>query len=528
MDKNLPKDPLEEFFKKSLEGQDELPSDDGWDVPSSNVWDRVEADIQPTAIVRPINYWKWATVAVSVVLLFFAYQWTTQNQQIEILMTEVNENSEQLENVKELLENKQKELEETIAEENSNILDNHQSIEDEEVPQRDNNEITQSEASFSENNENGIGGNNNIGSPNIPTRNSENIVNQNLENVPFDKINDTNSPKENVVVENESSTNLGKINSDNSMEVLIKNKLEENLEILPNRFFTTESIVENENLKTNFEKAEVLRFEKKKTEKGFYAGVYGSRNLGKRSVHADDSSISQTRIDKIKGIQERESWTTGGGVKLGFQINENWSIESGFQYSKSEITARHRIQKQYNTAGEIQNTMGEFENEFALLLITPMGDVESDVTLSRTSANPIPDQLPFNIPVESNQKISFLGIPILAKYSIGNERYRVGLKGGFLANFILDADIEISAVDAPFSNLRHRRNRISNKTELKNLKSTTINWLAGIEAEVKLNDSVYFSLEPSFSKSISPIFEKNQVKTYPLMANVKVGVNYLF
>ena len=93
MDKNLPKDPLEEFFKKSLEGQDELPSDDGWDVPSSNVWDRVEADIQPTAIVRPINYWKWATVAASVVLLFFAYQWTTQNQQIEILMTEVNENS---------------------------------------------------------------------------------------------------------------------------------------------------------------------------------------------------------------------------------------------------------------------------------------------------------------------------------------------------------------------------------------------------------------------------------------------------
>ena len=528
MDKNLPKDPLEEFFKKSLEGQDELPSGDGWDVPSSNVWDRVEADIQPTAIVRPINYWRWATVAASVVLLFFVYQWTTQNQQIEKLTTEVNENSEQLENVKELLETKKKELETTIAEQNINIIDNHQSIEDKEVPQRDNSEITQSETSFSENNESGIGGNNNTGSPNIPTRNGENIVNQNLGNVPFNKINNTNFPKENVVVENESSTNLDKINSDNSMEVLIKNKLEEELEKLPNRFFTTEPIVANEILKTNFERTVLLNVNSNKGERGFYAGIYGSRNLGKRSFHADDSNLSQTRISKIKSIPEKESWTTGGGVKLGFQFNKNWSVESGLQYSKSEITARHRIQKQYNTASETQNATGDFENEFALLLITPMGDVESDVTLSRPSANPIVDQLSFNIPVESNQKISFLGIPILAKYSFGNERLRFGLKGGVLTNFILNADVEISAVDAPFPNLRHRRNRISNKTELNDLKSTTINWLAGIEAEVKLNDAMYFSLEPSFSKSISPIFEKNQVKTYPMMANVKVGVNYLF
>ncbi len=528
MDKNLPKDPLEEFFKKYLEGQDELPSDDGWDVPSSNVWDRVEEDLQPIAIVRPINYWKWATAAASVVLLFFAYQWTTQHQQIENLTTEVNENSERLENVKELLENKQKELETTIAEQNTKIIDNHQSIENEEVAQRDNSEVTQSATSFSEENENGIGGKNNTDSPNIPNRNNENIVNQNLENVPFNKIDDTNSLKENLVVENESSTNLDKINSDNSMEVLSNNKLKESLERLPNRFFTTESIVENENLKTNFERREVLIFDKKKVGKGFYAGVYGSRNLGKRSIHADDSNLSQTRIDKINSTKEQESWTTGGGVKLGFQINKNWSIESGFQYSKSEITARHRIQKQYNNASETQNTAGDFENEFALLLITPMGDIESDVTLSRTAANPIVDQLSFNIPVESEQKISFLGIPILAKYSFGNERFRFGLKGGILTNFILDSDVEISAVDAPLPSLRHRRNRISNKAELKNLKSTTINWLAGIETEMKINDSMYFSFEPSFSKSTSPIFEKNKVKTYPMMANVKVGVNYLF
>ena len=529
MDKNLPKDPLEEFFKKSLEGQSELPSDDGWDVPSSNVWDRVEADIQPIAIVRPINYWKWATAAASVVLLFFAYQWTIQNKQIKELVTEVNENTEQLETVKELLQDKQKELESTIVEQNTNTVDNHQSIENEEVAQRDDVGKSQRTTHFSGKNENGIGGNSNIDSPNIPTRNTENIANQNSENIPFGKTNDSDFPKDNSIVKNDFSPDFDKINSDNSKEELIENKSVLGINELPNRNFRVESIAVNEELETDWDKTVQYTSPKRKLDSKFYTGVYVSRNLGKRSIVADDSSISQTRIDKIKSIQEKESWTTGGGLKLGFQINKNWSIESGLQYTKSEITARHRIQKQYNAASEIQNSSGDFENEFALLLVTPMGDVESDVTLTRTAmSTAIPDQLLFNIPVESNQKISFLGIPILAKYRFGNERFMLGLKGGVLTNFILDSDVEISTVDAPFPNLRHRRHRISNKTELKNLRSTTINWLAGVEAEVKLNDAMYFSFEPSFSKSISPIFEKNNVKTYPLMANVKVGVNYLF
>lgn len=528
MDKNLPKDPLEEFFKKSLEGQNELPADDGWDVPSSNVWDRVEADIQPTAIIRPINYWKWTTVAASVVLLFFAYQWTTQNKQIEELVTEINKNTEQLENVKEQLQNKQNELESTIAELNTSTIDNHQIIENEEVAQRDDVEKSPRTTFFSDGNETGIGGKNNTDLPNISTRNTENIATQNSENIPSGNLNNSDSPNDKVIVENDFSPNFDKINSDNRMEELIKNKSVVEINELPNRNFGVESIVENGVLNADWDKTVRYISSKEKLGSKFYAGIYGSRNLGKRSIVADDSSISQTRKDKIKNIQEKESWTIGGGFKLGFQINKNWSVESGLQYTRSEITARHRIQKQYNTANETQNALGDFENDFALLLVTPMGDVESDVTLARAAtSNAIPDQLVF-IPVESNQKISFLGVPILAKYRFGNETFRFGIKGGFLTNFILDADVGISTVDAPFPNLRHRRHQISNKTELKNLKSTTINWLAGIEAEVKLNDSMYFSFEPSFSKSISPIFEKNNVKTYPLMANVKVGVNYLF
>lgn len=522
MDKNLPKDPLEEFFKKSLEGQQELPSDDGWDVPSSNVWDRIEVDIQPTAVIRPINYWKWATAAAAVVLLSFVYQLTTQNQEIEKLATEVKQHEEQIEQIKEELITTQHELESTVAAQNTNTINYRQSSKNEEVAQRDESKDSQRAPSFSRDYEEGIGGQNNNDIPNVPSQNTEMISIPNANQLILDQ-------KENTIVDNQSSLDLEKTNSDHSKVELIQKEKVADVNSLPNRYFLAESLKEVEIVKPTFNEWGIIKKTSFDRPSNFYLGVYGSRNIGKRNTVGDKSSLSQARIDQINKVRVNSSWTTGGGVKIGYRLNDRWSIESGLQYTKSEVNARHRIPKQYDASNEIQDlSTGNYENEVALSLVTSIGDIDSDVTLSRDAGVPIVNQTFFNIPIESNQKVSFLGIPLVAKYSFGHQKVRLGLKGGLLTNFVLDADVKISEIDSPLPILEHRRHRIKSKSDLKNLKSTTIDILGGIEAEIKINDKMYFSFEPSISKSLTPIFEKNDVETYPVMANVRMGVNYLF
>jgi len=535
MDKNLPNDPLEGFFKKSLEGMDDLPSDDGWDVPSVDVWDRVEENIQapPVAIVRPINFWKWTAIAASFTVIFLAYQFFNRGQQINDLTAEINLNNQELESVKELLEKEQKEIHSTIAEEKGHPIhpiSNQQSPKpyfqkgEEGVVQRDDTKHLERTTSFSGNREGSFGGKKNDGIPFVP-----NTLNQEVESSKVESSTIVFSSEQNNI-----SSNSQEIVSDNSntntMSKEDRNALA--IENLPNRFFETESSKSTSNDFTlNVPTLATIDLIPQRSNSKFYVGGYFSKNLGMRSLYSEDSVEGEARKNKFKSNRQKEYWTIGGGAKIGFQLNDKWSIETGIQYSKAKIESKHRIDKNYTSDSEIQNPLtGELENDYVLSIATPMGDIDSDVTLSRPQGFTIQEGMPFRVELSSIQNIEFLGIPILAKYRIGNDKINIGLKAGALTSFTLDSDIEIREVDHPFPMFYHKKNRIKDKSELKDLRSTTVDFMAGagVEAEVKIAKSTYLSFEPSFSKSLSPIFEKNDVKTFPMMASVKVGVNYHF
>lgn len=535
MDKNLPKDPLEDFFKKSLEGLDDQPSDDGWDLPSSDIWDRVEEKIVPQPVVRVMNYWKWTAIAASVALLIFSYQFFNQNQQIENLTTELENNSQELESVKELLQDQTESKSSAIKEENQHSIVNHQTEtpilkegEKEDFAKSSIGETEQaiSEApSFSKNNGNGIGGKNNSDTAPIPSiKNSMPLV---FEEEYFSKT-DQNNLEENRIVENSMAPVETETELKNTVLVDKEKKIQESILELPKRVF---ALTNNQNKaieKINLLPTAIIDLIPPKSKTGFYAGFYGSRNQGDLKICGEDSPQAKSRKDWIKNSRQTEVGTLGAGLKLGYRINDRWSIESGLQYSKLVATTEHQIEKQYTSTGQ-QMQNGEFENEYPIILITSIGDVSSDVTLSRSSSLPmIPEQTPFQLDIESTQSISFLGIPILAKYSMGNTRFNIALKAGVLANFILDSDFEVKKINQPLSVFRHRSHRIRDKREIKNLNGRSLNALFGLEAEMKLNESTYLSLEPSFSRSINPIFEKEEVKTYPMMASLKLGVNYRF
>ena len=532
MDKNLPNDPLEEFFKKSLEGMNDLPSDDGWDVPSVDVWDRVEENIQrPVAIVRPINYWKWTAIAASFAVMVLAYQFFNQGQQINELTVEVNENNQELDVVKELLENKSKELNSVIAKEKDSPISNQQSPdpslftnEQEEVVQSD---VDQSKVerttSFSGNRAGSLGGKNNDGSPSISTTSNQKlkpITNQNNSIVFTPEQNQNNEIP---------SINQGTI-SDNSNNIKKEERTVLVLETLPTRIFETST---SKNILNDFilESTPVATIDilHKSSNSKFYIGGYMSKNRGMKCLSTEDSNMGEDRKRMIKSNRDKEYWTLGGGVKLGYQLNNRWSIETGLQYAKAKIESKHRIEKKYTSDSEMTNPLtGELENEYVFSIVTATGDIGSDVTLSRPPSFMIPEGAPFDLELTSLQNIEFLSIPIMAKYKVGNEKINMGFKAGMLTSFTLDSDVEIRNVDHPSPMFHHRKHRIKDKSELKQLKSATVDLIAGVEAEVKIAKSTYLSLEPSFSRSLTPIFEKSDVKTFPMMASVKVGVNYLF
>ena len=512
MDKNLPKDPLEEFFRKSLETNSDLPSDDGWDLPSEGVWDRVEEHIQPTTILRPINYWKWTAIAASITLLFFVYQWINNKKEIEQLTVELKLNQLELENTKELLQKEIDKKENVLAEE-----DNDPSTD------KPGNESDQDVAENLEAN------------PPVNSKKSTGSTSysgQHSNSIPIHSTNETVVENKNEIIENQNKDDFPQTNPDNSKNIIsneqpnsIVEKTFETLEILPSRYFGIENTQSEESLIIDFSSMAALEFVRSKTEKGFYLGAFASRNFGNRTITGRRTGADNDRRKILRESRDREYWTTGGGMKLGYKLSKNWSLESGFQYTKMEMDIRNRVVRKFTQAGEtIVN--GEFQNDYALLIVTPFGDAGSDITLSRNTM--IADQMPFQVTLDSRVNVSFIGVPLVAKYSIGNEKFRAGFKLGAMSNFVLDSDIQVRRITLQTPLLFQRKHVVRDKKEIKNLETATLDFIAGFELEAKVGESLYFSLEPSLTRSLTPIFEKQDVKTYPSFTNVRMGLNYYF
>ncbi|HMN91242.1 MAG TPA: hypothetical protein PKE68_14565, partial [Saprospiraceae bacterium] len=63
------KDRLEVFFRKAFAEQRDVPSEDGWNVPSSQVWEQVAAQLPATNAKKGAR-WSWILLLV---LLLFAF-----------------------------------------------------------------------------------------------------------------------------------------------------------------------------------------------------------------------------------------------------------------------------------------------------------------------------------------------------------------------------------------------------------------------------------------------------------------------
>ncbi|MFT5385308.1 MAG: hypothetical protein ACI81W_002715, partial [Saprospiraceae bacterium] len=73
MAEDLHKDNIEDFFKDAFDEQSDLPAADGWDVPSEQVWEKVEEAIHPVdGTDKGIIWWKYGGIGVLALILMIA------------------------------------------------------------------------------------------------------------------------------------------------------------------------------------------------------------------------------------------------------------------------------------------------------------------------------------------------------------------------------------------------------------------------------------------------------------------------
>ncbi len=547
MKEDLHKDEFEDFFKDTFEEKSDLANEQGWDIPSNKVWTNVEKAIKKDDDSDAAFIW-WTGIRKG--LLFFGILLLSaitfivlKNNQKENLLskksTEIvlekdasSDPSAINTDAPEIFESNKINKEQTV-ESNDKSSDqapkvNSKSKQSEPLNQThlDKNKATKSSKEHDTQNQ-GLKTKSVISKPK-PNRTStpSDVLNSNDQKIEKDS---TQKDIANLT-EPSSRKNLADnpdliISSDPSNDL---EKPFETLNLIPTKSTLAES------LKTSKDTlAATLAFtdlndtlNSTDTKKGgFYIGLMVAPANNFRAIKAKGSTV----VPLILNRDEVAKTTFSAGINLGYKVSKNWSFETGFNYSKISIQHNRRRQVRYSTIGEQVNNSGEFEKNYNLDLSSSGGEANTDIALARDSDVPIPENDFINLRLRTENNISFGSIPLIARYQFGKGKLNFGLKAGLVNRFVLKGEVQIQSAEVMRTGLRLVLNdRFYEPRTLQNLKSYEADFLIGAGAYYHLNDKFWLSVEPTVTRSLNPIFENQNFKTFPVFRSLDIGVGYLF
>lgn len=525
MEKNLPNDKLEDFLKKSFEGYTESPPDDLW----GKIEDGLGTDAPAT---RPlILKWWWIVAAAALVLGIFVCQHFYFENKIDRLTKELEQNATELQGPE--------------TEPQNDVLPLPQQTEGSEVLPSEN------KPQASVNTPSGQPGETNAvaeaptgkpgGNSPAPSENRSTIRDagasfheeKNKENNAAAGGRQTANPAENELVtteilksepaatttENEPIPSITGPFSTGRVAASI-----ESLPALPAQMLTV-------NLPTPAPQFKQLT--------PVLAG--GSRlSLGLRampmSVTERISKVRPERFPHRPGRPEKyfnnESQVTGDalatGATLELDLGKNWSFAGGLDYRRTTTTSRHRSEFRFNERVPHPGGPDMRQHDFQYNLNTSSGLVEVELRAEQIdTTQPIPDTEQVAFEVITRKNISVLSLPLAMKYSIGNGRLHVYLKGGLSVNFLLRNDFEIRDVSSLNPRFQVRRDAPV-RVAPQSLKSVTLEYLAAAGVSYDLTESLSLNLEPTLMGSLTSAHSSNFIRSASTLAGVSAGLSYHF
>jgi len=493
MSNNFNSDSLESFFQKGL--QDDLLTDiesDGWDMPSDAVWDNIETGIT----VRQIRGKKWGdnkpwlSVAAAILFITIFYQTLSQQQNIDGLQNQIDAQANRIEQIDE------------HTNQSNDFQNNIVSIPTTEP----------------------------VLNQTSTTKNTNNLVAAASQNR-IAKNNNNNSiapPTQNIIVASkpEDTAVSNQINHTNYLSTeFVKQQISINSkEMAALNLSTTQLNVESDFYQPQY----VTPILKKSDRKRMYAGTYLGTNWTSTKVKGSG---------EIKDLLNKEQFSTTSyqaGVKIGYQLSDKWSVETGLAYNKIQQQSDHQLQFVFDSDDISLNGSGEYEATYAGNLSTSYGTMPVDVVLSHGTTAPTLQEgqvLPFTL--KSKQDLEMVQVPVAVRYAVGSGRLKLHLSAGATANILTNKDLKLTLPIEGFplpdlANVTYKNSELESANYLDDINNLTLSLTAGAELEYALTDNLHLYATPTYSKGVTPIYESEEVDTELSQASVLLGLNYYF
>ncbi len=205
------------------------------------------------------------------------------------------------------------------------------------------------------------------------------------------------------------------------------------------------------------------------------------------------------------------------GALFNLGLNKNWDVQVGVGYNNLIINDAVNTELIYSR-DEYDPERDVYTSFYAYTVDTPAGEMLVNTSLSNQRINDGRDFEvgdPFQLKLQYQDVIRYFQLPVFLRYKIGSGKYRFTVKGGFIQKFLLSETIKLSAVNPEVDRLQNEKSYFSNNQT--SASTTSMDVLFGAGTEIRLNPRNSFHLQAQFVHSLHEI--------YPGVKPWSVGLN---
>ncbi|MFK5878281.1 MAG: hypothetical protein QM478_02160 [Flavobacteriaceae bacterium] len=195
------------------------------------------------------------------------------------------------------------------------------------------------------------------------------------------------------------------------------------------------------------------------------------------------------------------------GVKVGFKLNNKWSLQSGVSMFNVGYTIKNvYIVPSTQFSSRLDNV------DYVQTAIILNVNATNVLSQNEFETGEIQETLTGNL----NQEYGYVEVPLEIKYSLTKGKLGVHLIGGFSTLFLNSNDVYVET-----------DNFNSNLGEAKNLNDVNFSGNFGFDLDYAINKSIFINVSPMI-KVYTSTFSENSDNFKPYLFGVYTGLNYRF
>ena len=213
------------------------------------------------------------------------------------------------------------------------------------------------------------------------------------------------------------------------------------------------------------------------------------------------------------------TYANGLGIQLNYQLFGNIHLNTGLFYHDIYIRSKNALEINYDS------TVGL--NKISMEMKSPMGDATGSVTFKHDGPDPVPEGEMINSETELKHRICTFEIPLNIEYALKlSPKITLNFMVGSSFNKAIQDHVELSAILTHHDEVMEQED--SSLDDHTSFRKSFWNYNVGIGGYYNLSKRYALYFSGNYRQSFKPIVAENNVETSLQSINLKTGLFYNF